>query len=167
MTAKVKLIFGMLLFLFFSLGSIAYFNIKRFETNTNSIDHCHQIIHSLQRVYAELKDAQANYADFLLTHKSNYSKACKSDMDDIAEESGHANNLVAGDPILQKNMDRLQSLIDKKITSIQVGLAYFDAGRSDLAVASLQKDSEKQSNLEIKELVNQMTGLADMAVENK
>jgi PAS domain S-box-containing protein len=159
MTAKVKLIFGIILSLFFFLSTIAYFNIKRFESSTDSIDHCHQIIHSLQKIYAGLKGAQANYADFLLTRKSNYSKACKSDMDVLLEDSKRANELVADDPILRKSMEELQSLIENRLTFIQEGLAYFDAGRSDLAIANLQKDSEKESNLKIKKLVDQMSGM--------
>ena len=134
MSAKVKLILGVTFFFLLILGAIAYFSIQRLETDTEWIDHSHQIILSLQKTYADLKDAQTNYAEFLLTQKAHYAAACGTSMDKLEEELGHAESLTAGDAILNKGVGRLRTLIEKKSTSMRVGLAYVKAGRPDLAV---------------------------------
>ncbi|HJT24500.1 MAG TPA: PAS domain S-box protein, partial [bacterium] len=159
MNARVKLILGITFFFLVFLGAIAYFSIKRLETDTQWIDHSHQIIHSLQKTYADLKDAQTNYAEFLLTQKSQYASACGSSMDKLDEDIHQADGLASTDPILQKDMDQLRSLIEKKSTSMRVGLAYVKAGRPDLAVKPIQNEDVKKTDWEIKNLVDQMSGV--------
>ncbi len=166
MYAKYKLIFGLILLLFISLAAIAYLNLKYFEKSTNSIDHSHQVIHSLQKIYAGLKDAQANYADFLLTQNSNYSMSCNSDMEEVQEESKRIGDLAGGDPLLQKNMDNLKDLVDKKCSSMRNGLDEAMTGHVDLAVRSLQKNSEKKSNEDIKALVDEMSRIQVWLLKN-
>lgn len=159
MNARVKLILGITFFFLVFLGTIAYFSIKRLEGDTQWIDHSHQIIHSLQKTYADLKEAQTNYAEFLLTQKNQYSSACESSMDKLGGDILQADNLATGDPILQKNMDQLRSLIENKSASMREGLAYVKAGRTDLAVKPIQTEEVKKTDREVKNLVDQMSGV--------
>src|SRR4029077_9485957 len=39
------------------------------------------------------------------------------------------------------------------------GLAYAQAGRSDLAIGKIKKDEDKKANREIKDLINRMSGM--------
>ena len=159
MNARVKLILGIILFFLLFLGTIAYFSIKRLESDTQWIDHSHQIIHSLQKTYADLKDAQTNYAEFLLTQKSQYASACGTSMGKLDEDIHQADSLTSSDPILQKDMDQLRALIEKKSASMRDGLAYVKAGRPDLAVKPIQTEDVKKTDKEIKNLVDQMSGV--------
>ena len=159
MNARVKLVLGILFFFLVFVGTIGYFGITRLEVGTEWIDHSHQIIHSLQKTYADLKEAQTNYADFLLTQKSQYASACNSSMDKVEEEINQADYLASDDPLLRKNMDQLHSLIENTTTSMRVGLAYVKAGRPDLAVRPIQTEDVKKTDMEIKDLVDQMSGV--------
>ncbi len=155
---KVRLIFITIVFFLFFIGVFAYLNIKRLETNTDWVDHVHKIIHSLQKMYSDLKDSQTNYADFLLTGNKNYSKSCETDMNNIEEELNTANELVSDDMLWRQNIEELQSLMGKRLTSMREGLAYSRAGRPDLAISRVKNEAEKQSNKEIKDLVDRMSG---------
>src|SRR6185295_16366028 len=115
LSAKVKLIFGVILFLFIFGGGAAYLNIKKLESDTEWMEHCHQIIHFLQKSYATLKDAQTNYADFLLTRNQNFFHACQADLDGITLEMKRADDLIEDGTPLQKDMDTLSLLIQKKV----------------------------------------------------
>lgn len=157
--AKIKLIFGVIVLFLFFLGIIAYLSIRRLESNTEWIDHPHRVIQSLQKVYADLKDAQANYAEYLLTQKSGYSRNCKSEIESIREGLDETDKIVSDDSTLQKDMSRLAALMERRLTSMQVGLAYMEAGRADLALGQIQGVDEKKNDREIKDLVDQLSGM--------
>jgi PAS domain S-box-containing protein len=159
LSSKVKLIFGVILFLFIFGGGAAYLNVKKLESNTEWVEHCHQIIHFVQKTYVVLKDAQTNYADLLATKNKNFANACQADLDGITLEMKRADDLIEDGTPLQKDMDTLALLIQKKIGSIQMGLAYTQADRIDLAIGMIEKEKEKKSNQQIRDLVNHMTGM--------
>src|SRR5579871_298702 len=167
MNARVKLILGIIFFFIVFLGTIAYFSIKRLESDTQWIDHSHQIIHSLQITYAGLKDAQTHYTEYLLTHKDSYASASESDMAKLEEELTRAEGLSSGDILLARDMDLLQSLIKKKTDTIRAGLGYVKDGRSELAVRPIQNEEEKRTDRQIKDLVEQMSGLQIWALKTR
>ena len=156
---KVRLIFGAIVFSLFCIGLFVYINIKRLETNTDWVDHSHRIIHSLQKIYADLKDTQTNYADFLLTKNQNFSKSCESGLDNLDLEIQDTDALVGDDMLWRQNMDDLKTSIGKRMTYMREGLAYVRAGRPDLAIGKIQSESEKKSNKAIKELIARMSGM--------
>lgn len=167
MNARVKLILGIVFFFLVFLGAIAYFSIKRLESDTQWIDHSHQIIHSLQITYAGLKDAQTHYTEYLLTRKPSYASACETDMSKLEEELRHADSLSSNDILLGRDMGLLQSLIEKKTATIRAGLGYVKEGRPEMAVKPIQNEDEKITDRQIKELVDQMSSLQIWALRTR
>jgi len=167
MHARVKLILGIFIFFLVFLGAIAYFSITRLESDTQWVDHSHQIIHSLQKTYAGLKDAQTHYTEYLLTHKDSYASASETDMGKLEVELAHAEGLSSGDILLARDMGQLRSLIEKKTATIRAGLAFVREGRPELAVKPIQNEEEKKTDRQIKELVDQMSGLQIWALKTR
>jgi CHASE3 domain sensor protein len=159
MRSRIKLIFGTIVLIRLFIAAFAYFNIERLQSGTEWIEHSHQIIHSLQKMYANLKDTQTNYADYLLTKNKSFLMACRSGMDNTRQELGQADKLMMDDPILHKNMEELHSMVQDRIDSIQTGLAYAQAGRSDLAVSDLQNKTQKKKEQQVKQLIGQISGM--------
>ena len=155
---KVKLALGVVVLFFLIIGGLFYVNIRRLETNTEWVDRSHRIIHSLQKMFADLKDAQANYADFLLTRNKNFAKSCETDISNIDRELDQTNNLILGDILWRQSMEDLRELVGKKLTTMRVGLDYARTGHPDLAIRRVQNGDEKTDDKEIKDLVGKMTG---------
>ena len=156
---QVRLTFGAIVFSLLCIGLFVYFNIKRLETNTDWVDHTHKIIHSLQKIYSDLKDTQTSYADYLLTRGKNFAKSCETGLETIDQELLDTDELVGGDMLWRQNMDDLKSAIGKRLNYMREGLAYARAGRPDLAIGKIQSDSEKKSNRAIKDLIGRMSGM--------
>lgn len=157
--SKIKLVTGIIFLSFFLIGMAVFLNIKRLEGTTEWMEHSHQTIHFLQQAYVHLKEAQASYADFLLTQKDNYARSCQAQLGAIEKDLKKADELIDDSSLLQKDLEELQALFGQKTASLQAGLAYAKAGRSDLALGGIDSEGEKKSNRAIKDMVDRMSGM--------
>jgi PAS domain S-box-containing protein len=139
------------------MAAISYRSIAGFAARAESVEHTYRVLLSLQDSLSYLRDAESGQRGFLLTgdteHLAHYSSALES----VTERVGQLRVSTADNPEQQRNLDRLEALLEQKARSLDLGIDLArDAADTDSVAAWLRAGEGRRQMDEIRTLTAAM-----------
>jgi signal transduction histidine kinase len=153
------ILFGVPVFLLLGIGIVADRSTASFAQSEYWVSHTHEVKSNIESLRANIFIAQDARKGFVQTGDSTNLESYKAALDRIPGLTQDLRNLTADNPVEQANVERLESILQQKVSLLEQSVNLRKAGSSE---ATKQLELTKSNEA----LTNQMSGvLADMVGE--
>ena len=132
--------FVIVLALFGIVGVVSQRTIVGLVDDSQWVNHTHTVLELLQRISFSVTQAEASVRGFVITGNANFETQYQADKEDVAPLLAELRFQTSDNPLEQKNIAALASLIKDRFTVMDEGVATRKTGGLD-AVLALQKNS--------------------------
>lgn len=102
-----------------SVGIISYLSLLQYRENAQRVTHTREVLEKTKEVMSQIKDAETGQRGYLLTGKERYLEPYRTATGQIAQKLQALRQLTADNPNQQRQLDRLEPLISKKLVLIE------------------------------------------------
>jgi signal transduction histidine kinase len=160
MSFKTKVIggFGAAIAILALLAVFSYGNLVENDTQRARVTHTHVVIESVDTITSELTEAEAVQRGFIITGLASYRDDFQSAADKIHENIAAIRRLTIDNPIQQRNIDRLEPLVDARLAEIRQRIEQRQQSGLDAAAKAIAIGRGKEHMDEILALLGSMHG---------
>lgn len=176
---NLRLGYGFSIFILLIVGLVSWLTLRNLLASNRAVAHSGEVMQKLEQVLSVIKDAETGQRGYLLTGQKRYLEPYNGayhQADELtmqlrtltADNSGQQVNMRVVRDILQKRLNILQQLIDKKDHGDVIKEAGLDAGKAAMdsfrvAVAKAEQD-ERVLLKERTALLERYTGVAPLFI---
>jgi CHASE3 domain sensor protein/class 3 adenylate cyclase len=153
---KIILGFGLTSSLIILVSSIGYYSAFRLRDTNQKELHAKKVLTKLEKVLAEITDAETGQRGYLLTGKPRYLDPYKKAVDQVEDDIKQLQMLTAKNPDHQKNLERAIPLINQKFAELQQTIHLRNEQGLDAALEIVNTNQGKLLMDQIREIFHQM-----------
>lgn len=112
---------------------LAFRSVKILNDSQHWVSHTWQVIDTLERIIGSLKSAETGYRGYLMTGDSAYIDPYTSAVKEIPQEFSELASLTADNPMREKEITAMRTLVGKRIAVLQSAMGRLEAGEKDKA----------------------------------
>lgn len=116
---RIKTIFIAAIVLLLSLSVFSYYRIDMLISSSKRLNHTNLVKLELESIFSRVKDADSEQRGFVLTKDSIYLKRFERLISEIHQRAERLKIFTKDNYSQQRNLDKLQSLIDKRISHMR------------------------------------------------
>lgn len=117
----------------FALNSwVTLHSIKMLQRSQSEVEHTWQVIYEVETIMGSAKDAESGNRGFLLSGDDTYLIPYTTALRDLPAELGRAEQLTADNPPQRDRFVQIRTLLNKRMTILQVGINIRRSGNTDL-----------------------------------
>jgi CHASE3 domain sensor protein len=110
--AKIVGGFSLTLVILLVIGVVSYRNTTSFIETAHRVEHTHEVMTILERVFSLLKDAQRGSRGYVITGEEDYLEPYQEAIEKIDQTFRALRDSTADNPKQQRRLDDLKPLID-------------------------------------------------------
>jgi len=140
---KIALSFGFVIILLLFIGLISHQNLSRLKSESDWVSHTYDVLHDIELVFGDLKDAETGQRGYLITGLEEYLQPYTNSRAKLEININNLRNLTIDNPAQQQRIERLEPLILEKLKELDETIILrkndgFDAAR-DIVITDLGK----------------------------
>src|ERR1039458_8803612 len=147
------------------LSLVGFFGIRELEMGAHWVDHTFGVIQGFQKTQLGLKQAESDYAKFLLTHDEKYLLTLRKGLDQADRETQRLLQIAQGDALPLASLARLGGLVEEKATLLERGIQWSREGEWAKAVEELQSPGHKALDLEIQNTLQDLSKMESWSMK--
>src|SRR5690625_5095683 len=101
------------------VGIVSFTNTSALVTNSEWVEHTHEVITETDAVLASLSDAEAGQRGFVITGVQAYLEPYTAARDEVAVHAAALRELTSHNAVQQARLDELAPLIEEKFAEMQ------------------------------------------------
>lgn len=148
--------FVIVLALFGIVGVVSQRTIVGLVDDSQWVNHTHTVLELLQRISFSVTQAEASVRGFVITGNANFETQYQADKEDVAPLLAELQFQTSDNPLEQKNIADLASLIKDRFTVMDEGVATRKTGGLDAVLAQRKNSRGLILSSQIAALVAQM-----------
>lgn len=153
---KVTVSFGLALSVLITVSAASCFNWIRLRTSRSEIEHTYQVIDNLEKIQAQVKDAETGQRGYLLTGDDRYLAPYRSAIQTIQSEFEILQQLTANNSVQQQRLNQLDRYIDEKLAELQETITLRQTQGLEAALRVVETDRGQQVMEQIRQLAEMM-----------
>ena len=154
---KIALSFGIVIILLLLIGIISHQNLTRLKSEANMVSHTHDVLHNIEQVFGDLKDAETGQRGYLITGMEKYLQPYTNSLAKLEKDIKNLRDLTIDNPTQQQRIEKLEPLITEKLKELDetINLRKFDG--FDAALDIVITDVGKNVMDDIRIVLTEMT----------
>ena len=100
------------------VGAATYLNAHNLLERNKLVIHTYQVISQIDDVFSSLDDIESGARGYLLTGKNEYLQPYQTGLDAVGGHLDELRKMTADNPLQQRNIERLQSLVNRSIDRV-------------------------------------------------
>ena len=154
---KIAVSFGIVLLLLLVIGIISYQNLSRLKSEANWVSHTHDVLHDLELVLGDLKDAETGQRGYIITGMENYLEPYNNAINKLDEDINYLRELTIDNANQQQRIVRLESLISEKLKELDETVKLRRTDSFDAVREIVISDAGKKIMDDIRIVLKEMT----------
>lgn len=138
------------------VGIVSFTNTSALVTNSEWVEHTHEVITETDAVLASLSDAEAGQRGFVITGVQAYLEPYTAARDEVAVHAAALRELTIDNAVQQARLDELAPLIEEKFAEMQETIDVRSTQGFDAARAIVLTDAGKAVMDEIRGLLGEI-----------
>jgi len=115
---KIALSFGIVIILLLFIGLISHQNLSRLKSEADWVSHTYDVLHNIELVFGDLKDAETGQRGYLITGLEEYLQPYTNSRAKLEVEINNLRNLTIDNPAQQQRIEILEPLISEKFKEL-------------------------------------------------
>jgi len=148
--------FVIVLALLGTVGVVSQRTIVGLVEDTQWVSHSHEVLGLLQRVSFEVTQAEASVRGFVITGNSILESQYLSNRSNAQPIISELRTKTSDNPIQQRNVDRLQSLVNERLLILDNGVRLRKSGGLEAVLAQSGNNRGLTLSLQISDLIGEM-----------
>lgn len=153
---KLIAAFGVILLIQLLVSGLTYSNIFRLSANDKMVIHTEEVMHNLDNLFSDLKDAETGQRGYIITGVNSYLNPYNTALNNISLHVAALRQLTADNPGQQTQLDKLEPLITTKLAVLKETIDLRTNIGFDAAKAVVMTDTGKQTMDAIRVIVEEM-----------
>jgi methyl-accepting chemotaxis protein len=153
---KIALSFGIVILLLLFIGLISYQNLTRLKSEADWVSHTHDVLHNIEFVYGDLKDAETGQRGYIITGFEKYLDPYNSAIVNLEKDINYLEKLTSDNANQQQRIERLESLISEKLKELDETIKLRKSGGFDVAQELVITDVGKKVMDDIRVVLTEM-----------
>ncbi len=138
------------------VGIVSFTNTSALVTNSEWVEHTHEVITETDAVLASLSDAEAGQRGFVITGVQAYLEPYTAARDEVAVHAAALRELTSDNAVQQARLDELAPLIEEKFAEMQETIDVRSTQGFDAARTIVLTDAGKAVMDEIRGLLGEI-----------
>ncbi|MBI9052901.1 MAG: methyl-accepting chemotaxis protein [Bacteroidales bacterium] len=153
---KIALSFGIVILLLLFIGLISYQNLTRLKSEADWVSHTHDVLHNIEFVYGDLKDAETGQRGYIITGLEKYLDPYNSAIVNLEKDINYLEKLTSDNANQQQRIERLEALISEKLKELDETIKLRKSGGFDVAQELVITDVGKKVMDDIRVVLTEM-----------
>ncbi|MGC4057493.1 MAG: response regulator [Chitinophagaceae bacterium] len=159
---RLRVVFSISVTLLVLSSLASFYSNRKLIESSQWVNHTNQVIVNTERLFSNLKDAEAAQRGYLLTEEKRYLDAYNGRYDKILGQWRDLKSLTSDNEVQQRNLDRLRLLIDERFKQMQKVISMVtDAHVSIADIGQTAKNDINRGNEIMEELRGQLNAVRE------
>jgi PAS domain S-box-containing protein len=153
---KLVLLCAFVLIAFILNFMVTYRANQTLIKNDKRVSHTHQVLTEIHTLLSTLLDAETGQRGFVITGKEEYLEPYHGALKRLQEETVHLKTLTADNPVQQRNISLIESLVAVKLNELDQAIVLRQQSGFDAARQAMLSGRGKQAMDEIRRILANM-----------
>ena len=165
--SKIGLSFAFGITIFALIGISAYRDAMRSIETDRQQKRAYEFLTKLEELLSTLKDAETGQRGYILTGEERYLQPYKAALGSIDEHLQEMQKLTEGHMIQQERLERLEPLIEERLSILEAALNLRRQSGLNAAIAFIREDRGRQTMTEVRALAETMRTTETEALQDR
>ena len=164
---KITLSFGIVILLLLFIGLISYHNLNRLKSEADSVIFTHNVLHNIEQIRGNIKDAETGQRGYLLTGLEKYLEPYYEAVYKLEENINSLKESTSHNAEMQLHIEKLETLVTEKLSELEETINLLKSNGFDAAKELVITDVGKKIMGEIRIILTEMSNIENQLLEER